>query len=77
MPNPLQNLHTTNTTQFGHNPRVDLCPKSTKNIKKNGGFEKEKKKRFSGWLGTKWEIWDFGWSTVVMGGGEGPAVMSW
>jgi hypothetical protein len=30
----------------------------------------------SGWLGTKWEIWDFGWPTVGGYGGEGPAVVS-
>jgi hypothetical protein len=62
MPNPLQKLHKTNTKQFGHNPRVELCPKSTKKSKKNGGFDK---KWFSGGLGTKWEIWDFGWPAVV------------
>jgi hypothetical protein len=30
----------------------------------------------SGWLGTKWEIWDFGWLAVGGYGGEGPAVVS-
>jgi hypothetical protein len=34
-----------------------------------------KEKWVSGWLGTKWEIWRFGWPAVAMGGGEGSAVM--
>jgi hypothetical protein len=34
-----------------------------------------KEKWVSGWLGTKQEIWRFGWSAVVMGRGEGPTVM--
>jgi hypothetical protein len=33
-------------------------------------------KLVSGWLGTKWEIWDFGWPVVGGYGGEGLAVVS-
>jgi hypothetical protein len=41
MPNPLQKLNTTNPKIIGHNPRVDLCPKSTKKMKKIGCFERK------------------------------------
>jgi hypothetical protein len=35
-----------------------------------------KEKWVSGWLGTKREIWGFGWPAVGGYGGEGPAVVS-
>jgi hypothetical protein len=41
MPNLLQKWITTDTKIIGHNPRVDLCPKSTKRMKKNGCFERK------------------------------------
>jgi hypothetical protein len=41
MPNPLQKLNITNPKIVGHNPRVDLCPKSTKRMKKIGCFERK------------------------------------
>jgi hypothetical protein len=52
-PNPLQTLYKTNTEQFGHNPRVDLCPKSLKNIKKIEGILE---KLGFGWVGDKMGI---------------------
>jgi hypothetical protein len=35
-----------------------------------------KEKWVSGWLGTKREIWEFGWPAVGGYSGEGPAVVS-
>jgi hypothetical protein len=57
---------------MGHNPRVELCPKSTKKKKKkNGGLEKI---WFSGYVGEKWEIGVYGgrwWGRKAGGGAVG------
>jgi hypothetical protein len=38
--NPLQKQLKTNCKPMGHNPRVDLCPKLIKKMKKNEGFRR-------------------------------------
>jgi hypothetical protein len=72
MPNPLQSIKKTTQNQ-GAQSKSGLVPLIEQKIKKNGGFWV---KWVSGWLGTKWEIWDFGWPAVGGYGGEGPAVVS-
>jgi hypothetical protein len=69
---------------MGHNPRVELCPKSAKKMKKNGGFGKN---GVSGFFcgksgenvemgGRRWRKWperDRQWyrgGGFVMGGGD-------
>jgi hypothetical protein len=36
---------------MGHNPRVELCPKSARKMRKNGGFGR------NGVSGFLWEKW--------------------
>jgi hypothetical protein len=69
------NLQKTQHIIKGHNPRVDLCPLIEQKIKKIWGFFL--RNWVSGGLGTKWEIWDFGWPAVSGHGGERPAVVFW
>jgi hypothetical protein len=74
MPNPLQKMDHNQHKTIGHNPRVDLCPKSIKKYEKMGAL---REKWVSVWLGTKREIWGFGWPAMGGYGGEGPVVVSW
>jgi hypothetical protein len=51
-PNPLQKYHTTNSRIMGHNPRVELCPKSARKMKKK--MEDLGKMGFRVFLWEKW-----------------------
>jgi hypothetical protein len=51
---------------MGHNPRVDLCPKSIKKMKKFEGFWRN---WVSEEMGRKWGKWDV-WQPAVGGSGR-------
>jgi hypothetical protein len=62
-PNPLQKAHTTNTKSMGHNPRVELCPKTTKK-KKRRKIEDFGEMGFRVFVGKNGK-----WGAMVAGGG--------
>jgi hypothetical protein len=57
---------------MGHNPRVELCPKSVKKMEKVGGIGE---KWVSGFLWKKWENRKKRWLALGGSGEERPVVV--